>query len=210
MIIDCIGCLHGHLPELEGGDLLIVAGDLTTRNLGYEYFSFREWLIKQEYKKKIVIAGNHDGLIEVGRWKIDPPEGFEYLCDSGTEFEGLKIWGSPWSLWFASINPDCTAFTGTEDEIKSKFDLIPKDINILVTHSPPYGILDKVKKDHVGSETLRGMVMTNYFYHLQLHAFSHIHEWGGKILETPLTKFINCSIMNEKYEPVSKPVRVIL
>lgn len=32
MIIDCIGCLHDHYPELEGGDLLIVTGDLTARD----------------------------------------------------------------------------------------------------------------------------------------------------------------------------------
>lgn len=32
MIIDCIADLHSHYPKLDGGDLLIVAGDLTDRD----------------------------------------------------------------------------------------------------------------------------------------------------------------------------------
>ena len=60
MIVDCIGCLHGARPHLEGGDLLIVTGDLCARDEYDEYVAFFEWLKKQKYRKKIFISGNHD------------------------------------------------------------------------------------------------------------------------------------------------------
>src|SRR4051812_14904912 len=127
MIVDCVADLHGHYPELEGGDLLIVAGDLTKDDGASAALEFLSWLQWQKYTKKIFIAGNQDNWLP-GPW----PGGtkgpfredktfydFDYLCDSGTEFEyeeqvphpsstksvsidvlmyeirTLKIWGSP-------------------------------------------------------------------------------------------------------------------
>ena len=64
MIIDCISDLHGHFPDLRGGDLLLIAGDLTARDIEPEYFKFFDWLDEQKYRKKILIAGNHDMEIQ--------------------------------------------------------------------------------------------------------------------------------------------------
>lgn len=210
MIIDCISDLHGYYPKLEGGDLLIVAGDLTARDTSDEHIDFIEWLEIQDYQKKIVIAGNHDNNID--------PDGIEtycwnssYLEDSGTKFDGLKIWGSPWSLTFDGINPKCEAFTGDEEFLKRKFDLIPVDIDILITHSPPYGIMDKGLHLHLGSHELRNIVLDACrLPRMKLHVFGHIHECGGKKINTPLCSFVNASHVDEKYRPVNEPVRIIL
>jgi len=40
MIIDCIGCMHGVYPKLDGGDLLIITGDITRRDDPREYIPF--------------------------------------------------------------------------------------------------------------------------------------------------------------------------
>jgi len=56
MIVDFIGCLHGHYPKLEGGDLLIVTGDLTSRHSDREFQLFAIWLSRQSYRKKIFIG----------------------------------------------------------------------------------------------------------------------------------------------------------
>lgn len=210
--IDCISDLHGHYPVLEGGDLLIVAGDLTARDLENEVALFDYWLNKQKYSAKIVIGGNHDNVLQQ---KILKLQFGTYLQDSGCSFNGFKIWGSPWTKTFEGMNPHCKAFTcDTEEELADKFSFIPDDIDILVTHCPPYVIYDTVKRYPQNIEESTGSkYLLNKFrgsQTLKLHAFGHIHEHGGKSAWIGMTNFINCSHVNEHYKPVNKPVRVIL
>jgi Icc-related predicted phosphoesterase len=219
MIIDCISDLHGYYPQLEGGDLLIIAGDLTARDTPSEHLDFIEWCRNLPYKKIILIAGNHDGFIENLKSKYinqHPPcyEHIQYLCDSGTEFEGLKIWGSPWTPTFC----DWHFMKNRGFEIKEKWDLIPDDINILITHSPPFGILDEVNnphegRSHVGCEELRKTI-DNRLKNLKLHVFGHVHERHGYWYFTDMNTrrggiiFLNASMVDENYRPVNKPIRI--
>ena len=208
--IDCCADLHGHYPKLEGGDLLIVAGDLTARDTVNEYQAFCYWLFQQNYRKKIVIAGNHDNELKKLPLKFDPEiTDFAYLCDSGTEFEGLKIWGSPWTKTFPGMNPKCKAFTvDAEEELAEKFTKIPEDTDILITHSPSYGILDwNTKGNLCGSTSLRDNVFERL--NLKLHVFGHLHEAACMIDRLPCI-FVNASHVNERYEPVNKPIRIEL
>lgn len=237
MIIDCISDLHGFYPKLKGGDLLIVAGDLTARDTWEEAATFKLWLHNQEYKKKIVIAGNHDNhLVGISPGSFyfsafnkingDQISYADYLFDSGTEFEGLRIWGSPWTKTFKGMNPNCKAFTcDTEEELAEKWALIPNDTDILITHSPPLGILDKVERhdiiglsyppsklyEHCGSKSLDFKIghMENP---PKVWVFGHIHEGYGEDLSVrgKPCKMINASHVNERYQPVNKPIRVIL
>jgi Icc-related predicted phosphoesterase len=232
MIIDCISDLHGHYPELPGGDLLIVAGDLTRRDTIPELKEFYDWLKAQDYRKKVHIGGNHDNFLQeclssqkAEELGLSENEGFDYLCDSGTEFEGLKIWGSPWTKRFEGMNPNCMAFmVETEEELREKWKLIPNDIDILVTHCPPKGIFDEVnhrgESKNIGSASLlvKGLVLPD----LKLHIFGHIHENGGSIKgsrpeeEIRLARcnrrviYVNASYVNERYQPVNKHVRIKL
>lgn len=220
MIIDCVSDLHGFYPQLPGGDLLIVAGDLTSREESEKYNVYFTWLHDQNYKKKVLICGNHDNLMidtppKTIRWFEKHSEICEYLCDSRTEFEGLKIWGSPWTNTFEGINPKCCAFTvDTDEELSEKWELIPEDIDILITHCPPFGIFDSVpymisgEMIETGSISLRNKVVG--MPNLKLHVFGHIHEHGGKILDTTICKFVNASHVNEKYKPVNGFVRIEL
>ena len=233
MIIDCIADLHGYYPKLEGGDLLIIAGDLHARESWGAYLDFQRWLNEQDYKEIIIVAGNHDTLIQDSDVVDDLLYEHTYLCDSGTEFEWLetedtkwgpkhldgcrtlklKIWGSPWTTRFEGMNPNCMAFTvDTDEELAEKWKLIPNDIDILITHSPPYEIVDMTRdKRHVGSISLRNEIMSRIKQDGKLlNIFGHIHECGGLKIETENTVFINASHVNERYEPVNKPVRLEL
>lgn len=208
MIIDCISDLHGNCPKLEGGDLLIVAGDLTALDTQSQHMHFMSWISQQDYKKKIWIAGNHDNYLVGTKFIPIKNLGMEYLCDSGTEFEGLKIWGSPWTKTFPGMNPHCKAFTvDTEEELAEKFSLIPGDTDILITHSPPFAMLDCTCHGPVGSLELNYAIAKTK---ARLIVFGHIHEQGGQVNDLIHTKFVNASIVNERYEHVNKPVRIVL
>jgi len=210
MKITAVGCLHGYRPTLPGGDLLIVTGDLTRNDRESQYFEVFNWLHEQDYKKKIMIAGNHDTRMQ--NEDYHGPQGemkysFVYLSDSATEFEGLKIWGSPWTSRFDGINPHCCAFTVPHDIcLADKFNAIPDDTDILVTHGPSWGILDQSREGfNCGSHSLRMAVEA---VKPKLHVFSHIHEQGGNTMllkhAGPNTICINCSVMDENYKPINK------
>lgn len=215
MKIDCISDLHGFFPKLEGGDLLIIAGDLTARDEPHQLWEFCKWVMKQEYKQKIVISGNHDNTFFKNYLEnMSPFVPFTYLCDSGTEFEGLKIWGSPWTKTFEGMNPHCKAFTcDTEEELSQKWDMIPHDTNILITHSPSFGNFDFIKERNGSYGASVGSInlwMKSLSILPKLHVFGHIHEGYGHYKHPNGITLVNASHVNQRYQPVNKPIRVIL
>lgn len=227
MIIDCIADLHGFYPELKGGDVLIIAGDITASDQSHQWVAFFKWLAAQEYKKKIFIGGNHDNFLascvptEVSlKLGLSDYEGYDYLLDSGTHYEGLNIWGAPWTNWFDGVHPKCKAFMLSDKELKKKWKLIPENTDILITHGPPFGVLDKnIDGEYCGSKSLGDKVLN---LNLNYHIFGHIHEAHGEEYQAEewdqyteeTIKFghlsINCSHVNFHYKPVNKPVRIVL
>lgn len=233
MIIDCISDLHGYYPVLPGGDLLIMAGDYTKSDKIAQWAEFFAWLKKQDYSKKILIAGNHDNFLEscfphsqqetdnlkeVQSWldeqEIDGCSDFEYLCDSGTEFLKMKIWGSPWTSYFDGMNPNCMAFTicngcDTDNWLLEKWNLIPEDTDILVTHSPVYSYLDYTAKErNVGSQSL---LCRTTIIKPKLHVFGHVHEGYGMEKRAGFDGIVvNASHTNEHYDAINPPIRIIL
>ncbi len=232
MIIDCISDLHGHFPKLDGGDLLIVAGDLTARDNIDGYLKFNDWLSKQDYRRKIVIAGNHDNMCQKGV-PVDSGYGHMlnavpvladkavYLEDSMHEFEGLKIWGSPWTLQFPGMNPHCMAYTcKNEKKMAEKWGKIPSDSDILVCHSPMWGLHDtNLEGERCGSRSLLHHHVNHTLKNLKLFVCGHIHEGYGiydirhiqEMLGDPIgCVHVNASHVDVNYRPVNKPIRVIL
>lgn len=214
MIIDCIADLHGCKPILPGGDLLIIAGDLTANDTEKQHAEFAYWLEEQDYSKKIVIAGNHDSLIQGVslQWAEKMFPGATYLQDTGTEFQGLKIWGTPWTPIFDGVNPRCTAFMETESFLDTRFSLIPEYTDILITHGPMRHMLDANKDGYAcGSISLRKHIdRVKPLFHI----FGHIHEQGGQQLmykhQGPNTWCVNCSYVDERYRPIFNHIRITI
>lgn len=210
MKLVCISDTHGMLDRvsLPPGDVLVHAGDLTSQGTIGEVTRFVQHLAKwrSRYRHVVVIAGNHDRCFENQHRELAEgvlrDAGIIYLMDSGVELDGVRFYGSPWQPRFGSW-----AFNVTRGpEIDAKWLQIPSAVDVLVTHGPPYGILDTTYRGTgVGCASLRQHVLTRI--RPLIHAFGHIHEAYGAARSCG-TRFINASCCDEVYEPVN-PARVV-
>src|SRR3972149_2688075 len=132
--------------EIPEGDVLIHAGDATMGGDVREIARFSQWLWRQRSKFKhgiVFIAGNHDGDFQRNpqravehlnglSFRNGQPPFCTYLCDQEVVIDGLRIWGSPWTPTF------CNWYFMLERgmPLREKWDLIPKGIDVLVTHGP--------------------------------------------------------------------------
>ncbi len=205
--------------ELPGGDMLIFSGDAMSS--GYyngELNDFVDWIKDQPYKYKICIAGNHDRYCEsfpkdfikdVFEKYYD--NGVRYICDEEIEIEGIRIYGTPYQPYFCGW-----AFNVMDEEILTNiYKQIPEGIDILVTHCPPFGVLDKSHmprpyKGTTGEEPLGSKELLNILDYMEnppkYHCFGHIHGDGGKVIKEGGITFINASVCNESYEPKNEIV----
>lgn len=199
--IDCISdthTKHGKI-KLPGGDILIHSGDCSSHGELREVLAFLDWFSDQDYSHLILIAGNHDFIFEKQPSLMAEEckkRGIIYLNDSGVEIEGIKIWGSPVQPWFY----DWAFNRGRGAEIKKHWDLIPNDTDILVTHGPPYMILDGVPQrggwyENVGCVDLYAKILETK---VKLHVFGHIHEGAGHKYIDGRT-YVNASSLDGMY-----------
>ena len=194
---------HGkHNFELPPGDVLLHAGDVSSRGLKSEIQRFLDWFSSLDYTYKIFIAGNHDFFFEEApKEEIEAiiPDNLIYLNDSGVEIEGIKIWGSPIQPWFH----DWAFNRKRGPEIQKHWDLIPADSDIVITHGPAFGIHDRlISGTPVGCEDL---LPTLQRIAPKVHLCGHIHEAYGE-RKVGETLFLNASILNVRYEIANAPI----
>jgi Icc-related predicted phosphoesterase len=197
---------------LTGGDILIHSGDLTSRGYTTEIENFMGWYDKiDNYDHKVFIAGNHDFGFQENNEKIrgllTGYKNIDYLQDElfmfGEDYDTMiKIWGSPWQPEFHNW-----AFNLPRGErIKEKWDMIPMNTDILITHGPPMGKLDYVPYDNVnvGCEELLIRIQE---VKPKIHVFGHIHEGYGYVFDGN-THYINAAVLNGRYEFRNKPLTI--
>ncbi len=212
MRIVCVSDTHNCTDEIDvpEGDILIHSGDATTTGTVDEVKRFNSWFSTFPHKNKIFVAGNHDWLFErdngSARSLLSPS--ITYLQDSFVHIDGLKVYGSPWQPrffdWAFNLNRGY--------ELAEKWAMIPDDIDILITHGPPYGILDEVPRqwgiEKTGCEELRKRVdQIASKGTLKLHTFGHIH-CGYGVAERAGVRFVNASNCDESYDPIQPPIVV--
>lgn len=208
---------HGYHREtnLPDGDVLVFAGDLMTNGWKKaEVLDFADWFNSQPHEHKIVIAGNHDRLFETNpTWCIDRFNlGVSYLRDEPVEIDSVKFYGSPVQPWFY----DWAFNVPRGAAIREYWDRIPLDTDVLITHGPPYGVLDQIvpnvdplinnryihsPAEHLGCEELTKAIER---VKPKVHIFGHIHGSAGTTLKHP-TAFYNVAICDEDYVPVNEP-----
>lgn len=218
---DCHSMLDFSLPE---ADLLLIAGDLCPAyhdpylsiDLQKDWLNneFKKWLNKQPIKYCISIFGNHDWIGEAAPNEIPiwipknhkdiemvPNTKIEYIEDYLTFYNGLKIYGTPvvpsYNKW---------AFNKEEGSLQKYWDNIPVNLDILLCHCPPYGIMDKNEKGiNIGSESLLKRI---YEIKPKCMIFGHNHaDYGIKNMNG--ITFVNCSLcisINNSYKRTKEPI----
>lgn len=173
--------LHGHLPPIESCALLLIAGDICP-TLGKDPIQqrvwldneFRRWLNELPVEQVIATWGNHDFIGELPHLVPDLP--WRILHDQLYEFQGLKCYASAWTRWFGGW-----AFNLEEEDLTRKFKKIPDDVDILITHSPPFKVGDMAPRDfgyeHVGSPQLYEKIVE---IQPKIACWGHIHESRGE------------------------------
>lgn len=219
--IVCISDTHGnniYNMNIPDGDILIHTGDMTKFGSYKEICDFNYQISKLPHKYKIVVAGNHDIILDddyyfenllmltktFNRHAREPKRMLNnciYLHDESIELFGYKFYGSPYQPSFRNMGFNrkrCSI------ELQEKWNQIPKDTDILLTHTPPYKYGDLTERDgkNVGCELLMLKVEE---IKPKYHIFGHIHEGYGEYTNGH-THFINCSSCNLENEiDVNKP-----
>lgn len=189
--------LHDKLI-LPDGDILIHCGDYSTKGSLTEFTNFAQWMVKQNFKYKLVLKGNHDKihyredvqskLNEYGIITLDQNR-------DAMKIMGLNIWGSN-GVPFIRNN----TYNNTKEERDLWWKDMPVGLDILVTHCPPRTVLDLNSKfEHCGCDSLLESVTSKHPKH---HVFGHIHEASGSVYESRFTKFYNCAFLDRAYKVI--------
>lgn len=214
-----INTIRGTPINLPEGDVLVHCGDALNRGSYLEFSAFATWFSAQPFKRKVFVPGNHDVVVQHGYENgssLKQIDWCDVLIDSGVVIDGVKFWGSPWQPEFCNWAWNLPR----GPELKKHWDLIPNDTDVLVTHTPPMGVLDTVWRtkwvrdkqnqpraqhyqEHVGCADMMEAVKR---VNPKVHAFGHVHQaYGSQSVSGLRTVFMNCALANERYELVNKP-----
>jgi Icc-related predicted phosphoesterase len=208
----CISDTHSNFPKTPKGGILIHAGDLTNKGTEEQLRAGLEWLEKQPSAVKILVPGNHDFIFQREPEKargMCEEHNIVLLMDEEYRAEGLWFWGSPWQPWFH----DWAFNLKRGPEIQAKWDRIPQDTDVLITHGPAMGFLDATPRavgDGIGCEDL---MRTMLQIQPKLHVFGHVHHsYGvrkgyGSLRDT---LFVNASLCDENNSCINHPITVHL
>jgi Icc-related predicted phosphoesterase len=227
MRIMAMSDLHGNFEGLDpsGADVVVLAGDIAPlRGRGVWHVNdqkkwinkkFREWTQSYPDVQFVVTPGNHD-FFPIAHilfndqgidWSFDFSENVHFLGDCGTEIKGVKFYGTPW----VPIISYSWAFEGEHDTLKRWFSKIPADIDVLITHSPPYipgSDVDRsiqTNSEHFGSGELTEAIIDK---RPRFVFCGHIHtgQHGGVDFEG--SRIYNVSRLDENYEIAYEPTWV--
>lgn len=214
MKIVAISDVHGRqnkitIPEC---DILISCGDYSFRGEHHMVRDYHKWLDKQPAKHIISVQGNHEVMVQrdfqlMKAAAVEMCPRVHFVEEGLVEVEGIRIWCSAWTPFFHDWAYN--AFRGPD--IQAHWDLIPNDIQILVTHGPPAGVLDETIRangdptgEHVGCEDLAEAIRR---VKPDLHFFGHIHCGHGQLHRDGVS-YYNVSICDEMYV-ASNPVTIV-
>jgi len=210
-IIYCISDVHGCFEDLSipECDILLIAGDVSKygkniyKDSNWLSLYFNRWLKEQPAKHIVMTPGNHDVIFDYAL-KTVPKLNCHVLIDEMIEIEGIKIYGSPWSLEFYNWG-----FNLSEEKLSLVWDKIPEGLDFLLLHGPPFGIMDMTcnpgyPSKRIGSKSLIKKIKE---VRPKYVVFGHNHGEPGVIEEDGIV-FINATLANDYYDIVNPPTLI--
>ena len=182
---------HRVLGDMPEADVLVHSGDFTMGGSDMEALDFLEWFCDLPYKHKIFIAGNHDDCM-MDATLDGLPDNVHYLHDSGITIDGVSFYGVPM----------LAAFADGEMMLMERYDLIPDNVDVLITHRAPLGILDNTNSTiHYGSSVLLDRLKS---INPKIHLFGHTHNAYGITIWNGIT-FSNAAVTDDMYNICHAP-----
>ena len=227
--------IHGYWDSIHypKADFLIYAGDLFDDYSRFQLISascqlqelerFNIFLgnLKQKglYSEIIVIAGNHDFVFEKIPECRNLLTNAYYLQNSSIVLNGIKFYGSPQTVWYHNwaFNLPCGSLKHNGDPEHARkvaeacWGNIPNDVEVLITHGPPMGILDSnYEGTMIGCPVLEERI--EHLTQLQAHIFGHVHHSYGRTTKTirgRQVQFVNTAICADlEIKPIN-PIPII-
>jgi len=188
-------CCLDQIEIPENIDIVIHSGDAANHHDPYknehEMRRFIERYAALPIKHKLFVAGNHDGSVEKRLITRDnfQEAGIIYLENEAVELEGFKIWGSPHTPTFGTWY-----FMKSRAKINRVWDNIPEDIDIIVTHGPPLGVLDITNRRGNTQEQCGDRSLLKRILEIEPRAvlFGHLHN-GPDIRNSGTKQLAGCS-----------------
>ena len=206
MRVAAISDTHGRQNwDVASCDVFIHAGDITGRGSLQETAVFANRLrermeLPDGPRHAIIVPGNHDECFEVFPEPTIALFGprVHVLLNESLTLDGVRFFGSPWTLPFMQWH-----FMATEQRLAALYEAMPDEVDVLVTHGPPWGVLDPGwQAAHAGSTALASAVSARNVQH---HVFGHLHAAGGRMLQQGHTTFYNVAACNDAYQMVNQP-----
>jgi Icc-related predicted phosphoesterase len=201
MKVVCISDTHELHRELAvpAGDLLLHAGDFTFFGKGTRAIKdFNAWLGELPHPHKVITCGNHEYAIDTNPDLRKLITNATILINESVIVGPAKIWGSP-----LTQHHD-TAFgrSNASDRIQV-YNNIPLDTDIVITHGPPYGVLDadETYPGPSGDRELRAAIIR---VKPILHVFGHAHSGYG-VRQSKDTTFVNAALFGWSGELENRP-----
>lgn len=228
MKIIAISDLHGQLPEIkESADIMLIAGDISPLDIQrdevfMEYWlkdTFLSWINTLAVEKVYLIAGNHDFYFE--RTPRKDILSLEHLSGDKLKYlenEVTTHTDSDEKTWSIFGTPYCHRFgfwpfMYTNDVLIEKFKDIPEEVDIIITHDPPYNInyhdstLQKAVPQHVGWEPLGNKPLREQLEKtkFKLLCCGHIHSGNHEVTCFMGGQVVNVSLLDEYYNMTYNP-----
>jgi len=187
--------------DIPPSDLLIHAGDWTFFSKEISAVEdFNVWLGELGVRfGKVIVPGNHEFYLEADERRRALTDEATVLIGQGTTVNGLNIWGSPVTPLYGG------AFGKMKPEDRTRhYASIPENTHVLVTHGPPYGILDGLPGTGI-HEGCRELLTAVERIKPRLHIFGHVHSGYG-VHTTEHTTFVNAALLGKHGDIANLPL----